>query len=245
MKKILALVLAMMMLACTACAVAEEVKVMTHDEYMAAELWDTVTIEAYVQAKQGWWQDAAVVYAQAEDGGYFIYNLRMSKEEYDLLVPGTKIRVTGPKIEYAGEIEIDGRELDTVYEIIEAEPYIAEAEDVTALLGTDELIDHQNELVAFKGLKVEAKKDADNNDVAFLYNWDGSGRAGNNCDLYFDLSYNGATYTFTVESYLCDENSEVYQAVTQLNIGDIIDLEGFLYWYNGANVHTIKVTKAE
>ena len=152
---------------------------------------------------------------------------------------------SGPKIEYAGEIEIDGRELDTVYEIIEAEPYIAEAEDVTALLGTDELIDHQNELVAFKGLKVEAKKDADNNDVAFLYNWDGSGRAGNNCDLYFDLSYNGATYTFTVESYLCDENSEVYQAVTQLNIGDIIDLEGFLYWYNGANVHTIKVTKAE
>jgi len=54
MKKILALVLAMLMLTLTACAVAEEVKVMTHEEYVAAELESEVTIEAYVQAKQSW-----------------------------------------------------------------------------------------------------------------------------------------------------------------------------------------------
>ena len=72
------------------------------------------------------------------------------------------------------------------------------------------------------------EKDADGNDVAFLYNWDGSGSAGNNSDLYFDVSVNGATYTFTVESYLCGEDTDVYKAVTELKVGDVIDLEGIL-----------------
>lgn len=244
MKKILALVLAVLMLTLSACAVAEEAKVMTHDEYVAAELETLVTVEAYVQAKQGWWKGEGTVYAQAEDGGYFFYSLQMDEDMYNLLVPGTKIRVTGYKVEYAGEIEINGRDTDTTFEIIEAEPYIAVAEDVSALLGTDELINHQNELVSFKGMTVVAKKDAENNDVAFLYNWDGSGRPGDNSDLYFDVSINGATYTFTVESYLCGEGTEVYDAVTKLNIGDVIDLEGFLYWYNGANPHIISVKPA-
>ena len=40
------------------------------------------------------------------------------------------------------------------------------------MLGSDELIDHQNQLVSFKGMTVEAAgKDADGKDVAFLYNW--------------------------------------------------------------------------
>jgi len=52
-------------------------------------------------------------------------------------------------------------------------------------------------------------------------------------------------YSFTVESYLCGEGTEVYEAVTKLNIGDKIDLEGFLYWYNGANPHVISVKAAE
>ena len=27
-----------------------------------------------------------------------------------------------------------------------------------------------------------------------------------------------------------------------LNVGDVVDLEGFLYWYNGVNTHITKVT---
>ncbi len=65
MKKILALVLAMLMLTLTACAVAEEITVMTHEEYVAAELETEVTIEAYVQAKQSWWENKANIYLQA------------------------------------------------------------------------------------------------------------------------------------------------------------------------------------
>ena len=115
---------------------------------------------------------------------------------------------------------------------------------VTDLLGKDELIDHQNELVSFKGMTVEAAgQDADGNDVAYLYNYDGSGSEGD--DLYFNVSLDGETYTFTVESYLCDKDSDVYKAVEALNIGDKIDMEGFLYWYEGVNPHITSVTAAE
>ena len=47
--------------------------VLSYDEYMAAELDTEVTVEAYVQATQSWWEDTITVYAQDENGGYFFY----------------------------------------------------------------------------------------------------------------------------------------------------------------------------
>lgn len=215
--------------------------VLNYEEYMAADLDTEVTIQAYVQAKQAWWEDQATVYAQDQDGAYFIYNAACSQEDYDLLVPGTKIQVTGYKSEWSGEVEI----MDGTIQVLEGEDtYVAEALDVTDLLGTDELIDHQNQFVSFTGMTVEAAgQDENGNDVAFLYNWDGSGTEGD--DLYFNASYNGETYTFTIESYLCDSSTEVYSAVKNLQIGQTIDMEGFLYWYEGVNPHITSVTVAE
>ncbi len=218
---------------------AEEAKVMTYEEYAAADLDTQVVVETYVQAKQSWWEDKATVYTQDKDGAYFLYNMACSEEDYALLVPGTKIKVTGYKAEWSGEVEI----IDATFEIIEGETFIAEPADVTALLGTDDLIAHQNEFVSFKGMTVEASKDADGNDVAYLYKWDGSGQDGD--DLYFNVSKDGKTYTFTVESYLCDNTTDVYAAVKALNVGDVIDMEGFLYWYEGVNPHITAVSAAE
>lgn len=214
--------------------------VMTYEEYMAAELESEVVIETYVQAKQSWWENKATLYTQDEDGAYFIYNMTCSEEDYEKLVPGTKIKVTGYKTEWAGEIEVaEGAS----FEILEGS-YLASPLDVTGLLGTDELIKHQNQLVSFKGMTVEAAgQDADGKDVPFLYNYDGSGEDGN--DLYFNVSLNGETYTFTVESYLCDKTTEVYEAVKNLQIGDVIDMEGFLYWYEGVNPHITSVKTAQ
>ena len=220
---------------------AEVVKsegVMTHAEYVAAELDTEVVIETYVQAKQSWWEDKATVYTQDEDGAYFLYEMACSEEDYEKLVPGTKIKVTGYKAEWAGEVEV----VDATFEIIEGN-FVAPVLDVTDLLGTDELINHQNEFVSFKGMTVEASKDADGKDVPFFYNWDGSGQDGN--DLYFNVSLDGETYTFTVESYLCDNTTDVYAAVKELEIGDVIDMEGYLYWYEGVNPHITAVTAAE
>ena len=229
MKKFLAILLAAAFaVALIGCAV-----------YAAAELDSAVVVETFVQAKQSWWEDKATVYTQDADGAYFLYNMACSEEDYAKLVPGTKIKVSGFKAEWAGEIEI----IDATFEI-EAGSYIAEPLDVTAMLDTDELIANQNKRVSFKGMTVEAAgQDADGNDVAFLYNWDGSGTEGD--DLYFKASVNGNTYTFTVESYLCDKTTDVYAAVKALKIGDKIDMDGFLYWYEGVNPHITAVTPAE
>lgn len=242
MKKFTALLLTFtLVFACAGCgAKGDDGKksegVMTYEEYAAAALDTEVVIEAYVQAKQSWWDNKATVYTQDKDGAYYLYNMACSEEDYAKLTPGTKIKVTGYKAEWAGEIEI----IDATFEIEEGS-YVAKAEDVTSLLGTDDLINHQNKFVSFKGLTVEAAgKDADGNDVAFLYSWDGSGQDGD--DLYFNASINGATYTFTVESYLCDNTTDVYNAVKALNVGDKIDMEGFLYWYEGVNPHITSVT---
>ena len=247
MKKIIALLVSLtLVFACVGCgskeeAAAQDTKsegVMTYEEYVAAELDSEVVVETYVQAKQSWWDNMATVYTQDKDGAYFLYNMACSEEDYAKLTTGTKIKVTGYKSEWAGEVEI----IDATFEIMDGN-YVAEAVDATGWLGTDELIKHQNELVTFKGMTVEASKDANGNDVAFLYNWDGSGQDGN--DLYFNVSLNGATYTFTVESYLCDNTTDVYNAVKALNIGDKIDMEGFLYWYEGVNPHITAVSAAK
>ena len=235
MKRILSLILvAVLALACFSCGNADDPAkksegVMTYAEYDAAAIDSEVTIEAYVQAKQGYWekdgQGMATIYAQDLDGAYFIYDLNVTKEDYDKMVPGTKIKVKGYKATWAGEVEI----IDASYEILDGS-YIAEAKDITALLGTDDLIKNQNMFVSFKGMTVES---------TYLYKWDGSGQEGD--DLYFNVSVNGNTYTFTVESYLCGADTDVYKAVKELKVGDKIDLEGFCYWYEGINPHITAV----
>ena len=219
---------------------AAAVEVMTHEEYLAAAIDDQVCVETYVQATQSWWEDKITVYCQSPEGAVFAYDMACSEEDAAKLVPGTKIRITGYKAEWSGEVEI----MDGTFEFVEGgDTYIAEALDVTDLLGTDELIDHQNEFVTFTGLTVEPSTDANGNEAAFLYSWDGSGSQGD--DLYFNVSVNGETYNFCVESYLRGADTDVYKAVEALQVGDVINAEGFLYWYEGVNPHITSVTAAE
>ena len=200
------------------------VEVMTHEEYMAAAIDDEVVIEAYVQGHQAWWEDKITVYAQDNDGGYFMYEMACSEEDSAKLVPGTKIRVTGYKAEWAGEVEI----VDATFEILEGS-YIAEATDVTELLGTEDLVKHQNQFVVFKGMTIEAIE----------YKNDKPGD-----DIYVTVGYNGNTYDFCVEMYLTGPDSDTYKAVQALNVGDVVDIEGFLYWYEGVNTHITGVKAA-
>ena len=242
-KKTLALTMAMaLVLSLAACGnsnsdVAAESTAAATTEAATEATTEAAATEASTEAaEQSWWEDKATLYTQDQDGAYFIYNAVCSEEDYAKLVPGTKIKVTGYKTEWSGEVEIaEGATFE-----IEEGSYIAPVTDVTDLLGTDDLINYQNQFVAFKGMTVEASQDATGNDVAFLYNYDGSGEDGN--DLYFNVSLNGQTYTFTVESYLCDNTTDVYNAVKNLKIGDTVDMEGFLYWYEGVNPHITSVT---
>ena len=237
MKKLFALALVLMLsFALVSCGNSDKKSegVMTYAEYMAAEMDSQVVVETYVQAKQSWWDNTATVYTQDKEGGYFLYGMACSEADYAKLTPGTKIKVTGYKTEWSGEVEI----VDATFEIQNGN-YVAKPVDVTDKLGTDELINYMNQFVSFKGMTVEDS----GNGSAFLYSWDGSGSEGD--DLYFAVSKDGQTYNFTVESYLCDSSTDVYAAVKNLQVGDKIDLEGFLYWYEGANPHITSVTPAK
>lgn len=222
MKKFIAALLTLTMMLVGCAALAEGV--MTHADYMAAAVDDEVVVETYVQAKQSWWDNKATVYCQSEDGAYFLYNMACSEEDYAKLMPGTKIRATGYKAEWSGEVEI----VDATFEIIEGS-FVAEPADMTALLGTEELIAHQNELVAFKGMTVEA--------IEYK-----NGQPGD--DIYVTLSLNGQSYKFCVEVYLTGAESDVYTTVGELKAGDVVDVEGFLYWYEGPNPHITSVKVA-
>ena len=200
--------------------------VMTYAEYAAAALEADVVIEAYVQATQSWWQDKITVYLADLDGAYFAYEMACTEENAAKLTPGTKIKVTGEKGAWAGEVEIMYATFEFVGE--EGDTYIAPALDVTSLLGKDALINYQNQLVKFSEMTV----------VRVEYK---NGTPGD--DIYLTVSKNGAEYSFCVEIYLTGEDTEVYEAVGNLAAGDIVEVEGYAYWYNGINTHVTKVTK--
>ena len=197
--------------------------VMTYAEYAAAELKAEVVIEAYVQATQSWWDNKITVYLQDSEGAYFAYEMACPEADAAKLVKGAKIRVTGYKAEWAGEVEIT----DCSFELLEGN-WVAEPTDVTALLGTDDLIKHQNKLVSFNDMTVES--------IEYK-----NGEPGD--DIYVTVAKNGASYSFCVERYLTGPETELYKAVGELKAGDVVDVTGFLYWYNGVNTHITAIAK--
>ena len=241
MKKILALVLvAVLALSVLVACGGEKEDVnaksegtMTYDKFVDAELDSAVVIEGYIQSVNysAQWHNVSLFLADG-DGAYYVYRLACDDALAAKLTKGTKVKVSGHKAEWAGEVEINCENDDTATIEVLSGNYIAEAKDVTSLLGTDDLIKNINRFVSFKGMKVEA---ANEEGAAFLYNWDGSGVEGS--DLYFNVSLNGTTYQFMVESDECGVDSDVYKKVTSWKVGDTVDLEGFLYWYNGAQPH--------
>ena len=220
MKKIISLLLlAVLCLSFVSCGES------AYDKYVNAELESAVTVEVYVQATQSWWDNKITVYAADKDGAYFIYELACSEADAAKLTPGTKIKVTGTKTAWEGEVEI----VDATFEFAGTDTYVSKAVDVTKLIGDkDELIKYQNRLVSFKGMEV----------VSVSYKGNARGD-----DVYLTAKLNGVEVSFCVERYLTGPDTDVYKAVEALKAGDKIDVEAYLYWYNGANPHVIGVTK--
>ena len=199
---------------------------MTYAEYAAAELETEVTVACYIQATQSWWDNRISVYAAGKDGAYFIYELACSEEDSKKMVPGTLIKVEGVKGAWAGEVEI----MDGTFEFVEnAEKYVATPVDLTGKLASEELINYQNQLAAFKAMTVK--------EISYK-----NGEPGD--DIYLTLTKDGKDYSFCVEVYLTGTDSDVYKTVGELKAGDVVDVEGFLYWYEGANPHITAIELA-
>lgn len=199
--------------------------VMTYAEYDAAALDSAVVIEGYVQATQSWWDNKITVYLADLDGAYFLYELACSEADAAKLTAGTKIKVTGTKGAWAGEVEV----MDATFDFVDDEndKLVLPSLNVTPLIGSDDLVKYQNQKVVFKGMTV----------VSVEYK---NGERGD--DVYLTCSKGENEVSFCVEMYLTGPDTDVYKAVEALEAGDVVDVEAFLYWYNGANPHVIGVT---
>lgn len=207
----------------------EEIATMTYAEFMAAETDSKVCIESYIQANQAWWEDngqgKVTLYLQDAEGAYFAYEVACTEEDSAKLVAGTKVRITGDKAVWSGEVEI----MNGTIEFLEGEAFVAEAKDVTELLGTDALEAEMNKLVTVKGLTFKdlSYKDSE---------WDK--------DIYVNFTLGDAEYSFCVENYLTGPDTELYKAVEALQAGDVVNVTGFLYWYEGPNTHITAIEAA-
>lgn len=201
------------------------VKVMTYAQYAAAGDYSDVIVETYVQAARRWQENKITVYCQSPDGAYFSYEMQCSEEDSKKLLPGTKIRISGVKSDWHGEIEI----MEGTFDFVDGDPFIAEPLDITSLLGTNDLIQHQNKKITAKGLTVEA--------ISYQ-----NGAPGK--DIYLILSLGGKLFEFCVESDLIGPETVLYNKAGKLSPGDVIDAEGFLYWYEGPNPHITDITIA-
>ena len=180
---------------------------MTHAEFLNAAPGTPVVVDAYVQAKQAWWDYKLTVYARSGDGAYFINNMGADEAEAAALTPGTHILVSGRKAEWEGEAQI----IDATFELLAGE-YLAPAEDLSALWGEGEALrEHQNKLALFRGLTVEAV---------------GEGEGG----AVFRAGAEGVSRGFLLPEGLAGPDSELYQAVLALGPGDAVDVECFLIW---------------
>lgn len=212
-----------------------------YEQFMAAEEQTLVKVKVTVAACQKYNAEYGntSIYAFDEDGAYFIYRIGMTQEEYDSLAAGKVMVITGYKTAWAGEVEIGDVQS---FEVLDETGVSVDAWAWTS--DEAELLKHQNQKFTASDFTIVASTYKDENEeekeAAFLYNWDGSGERGN--DLYFNVSDGTNTYSFVVESDLCDSASEVYKTVETLKIGDKVDVTGFLYWYNGPNPHITAVT---
>lgn len=221
---VLTLILSCMLVSCENINAKSE-GVMTYAEYDAAALDSEVVIEAYVQAKQIYNTEYknTTLYLQDGDGAYFVYRLACTESEYNAIKVGNKVKVTGYKSEWSGEVEI----VDATVSVIDGN-YVAKAFDATSIAGDEEaLLARQNQLVVFKNAEIT--------EIEFK-----NGEPGD--DIYVTAKVGTATISFCVESDLVTPDSDVYKAVEALEAGDVVDIEAFLYWYNGANPHVIGVT---
>lgn len=206
------------------------VEVTAKDDYasfMAADVDAEVEVLMYVQAHQAWWekdgQGVMTLYGMDKDGGYFVYNAKMDKETADSIKEGTLVKVTGVKAEWAGEVEI----MDATVEVL-GETKTFEATDVTDVISDSEkLATYMNQKIAMKGLEVVevSVKDSDSDP-----------------DLYITCKLGDTEVNLCVENYLTGPDTEVYMTGKDLTAGTIIDVEGFLYWYEGANPHVTSIS---
>ena len=213
--------------------------VLSYDEYIAAEVGSEVTIEAYITGRTTWYNNAASFYLADDNGGYYVYNLPCTEEEYASLLINKKLQVTGAKAEWKGEVEINCQTAteNGGWQLCDGEDFNPSSTNITSI-AKDVLDNYKNQSVKALGLTVTKAPYTNFEDFTL------EPKAG--ADVYFEVKDDaGNTATFVVEAYLENSQygSDVYNAVCALNVGDRIDLEGFVYYWENPQLQVTGLTK--
>lgn len=201
------------------------VPVSDYEQFLADDGREPVTVESFLQEKYDWEGGQTSLYLQDEYGAYFVYRLPCTLEEYESLLSGQKLRVTGYKTEFSGEPELT----DATFSILEG-TFRAEPVEVPDTLDVDSLYQYVNRSITLHGFIVEPMFDGES---AFFYGWDNSENAEAGADLYFTAAGSGFSCTAVVKTQLRDPESEVYRTAQRLQLYDRVQLTGILTWYNG------------
>ena len=238
LKKIFATTAAIGLFTLASCG-AESLGGMSYKEYIAAENDAEVKVDAYIQDRCTWYNGSASFYLQDDEGGYYVYNLKCSEDDYkNKLTVGKFISVTGAKSEWHGEVEING-DVATENQGFEVgsstKTYKAAS---VANLAKDTLDQYKNTKVAVLDLTVTKAPYTNFEDFSLSPN--------TGVDVYFEVTdKNNNALTFVVEAYLEDTQfgSPTYTAVTSLAVGDKVNLEGFVYYWDVPQLQVTKVVK--
>lgn len=230
----------------------ELIEVMDYENFMAAEAGDFVAIEGYVSAKQSWWADKATMYLAGENAGegYFIYEMTMTEAEYnnDYKI-GAKVRIYGAKTIYAGEHEIMGKDINYDLSTVETAKASNHIVDITSSVKADDIEKYQNSkfTATLKVKQYPAQAEGSNTTVAAngAYAYKGSEPTD---DLYFILvDAAGNELSCCVEKYLTSAYATVKEALmsADFTVGELVEVEGYLYWWEGANPHITSIRFGE
>ncbi len=212
--------------------------VLSYTEFTQKAKGETVKISGYIMDKQSWWekdgQGRSTFYVADKDGGYYVYNLFCTKDEFEnKLKVGSHIEVEGYKTEWKGEVEIQGDQSgkEATFKVLEDYTFLASAKDLTSsFTNVETLLSYINQKVTFKGLEVVSVTQP----------------TSDNGDIYYDVKLTEGdktqTYTFCVESYLRDKTTDVYKTILALKAGDKINVTGYMYVYQNPQLHTIECT---
>ncbi|MBO5711914.1 MAG: hypothetical protein J6R47_03660 [Acholeplasmatales bacterium] len=218
-----------------------------YETFMSTEDGEEVEVYGFIISRTTFWNGTNINLAGSQAGeGYYVYEYGCTQEKYyqlpvDLENPGY-VRVTGTKASYAGMQEIvdatvEVVETDKVYSPLKLEDFAAINEKVmsSVFYGDFEVVQFtttdSNVTVAENG----------------AYGYKGDNPTD---DLYFDVKdANGNILKCCIETYLdydsiggVDYKTNLYNTILGLQIGDKVSLQGFMYWWNGANPHIIQVS---
>ena len=213
----------------------EDGSTLTYNEFLATNAGTEVCVAGYVQAKMDYVVEntntSLFIKDQTSDNAYFVFNAQMTQDMYNLIVEGTPVRITGTKTVFSGEVEI----ANATVEILSAEPVIANTIDITSVFPSS-ASDYMNRKIQLTGFTVKAFDDG----AVFHYGYNGTGSNGD--AIYFQAEYNGNTHLFVVNQYLTNPSTSVYTAVQGLTDGQVITIQGFMYFYDNPLVMVTSIT---